>query len=94
MFPESDLSPFGVDVDLARFTGFSTEVPFEILFSWIDGIVLESVLASDMTTSFADPVDEVESVEDTDSIDDFRLPEFSLLVDIDLASCLICGCPK
>ena len=87
VLPESEVSPLGVDVDLARFTGFvSTELlPFEMLFSLIDGIVVaDSVLASDMTTSFADPVDEVESVEDTDSIDDFRLAESSLLLGIEV----------
>ena len=84
VLPESEVSPLGVDVDLARFTGFSTEVPFEILFSLIDGIVVDSVLASDMTTSLADSFDEVESVEDTDSIDDFRLAESSLLLGIEV----------
>ena len=94
VLPESELSPFGVEVDLVRFNGFSTEVPFVILFSLIAGIVLHSELASDMTTSFADPVDEVESFEDTDSIDVFRLDESSLEIDVDLTLCLICGCPK
>ena len=82
VLPESELSPFGVEVDLVRFNGFSTEVPFVILFSLIAGIVLHSELASDMTTSFADPVEEAEPVEDTDSIDDFRLAQSSLLLDI------------
>ena len=39
-----------------------------------------------MTTSFVDPVVEVESVEETDSIDDLRLAESSLLLDIILVA--------
>ena len=82
VFTDSEVSPFEVDLDLTIPRGFSTEVPFGTLFSLIDGIVAESVLASDMTTSFAEPVEEPESVEDTDSIDDLRLAESSLLIDI------------
>ena len=82
VFTDSEVSSFEVDLDLTIPRGFSTEVPFGTLFSLIDGIVGESVLASDMTTSFAEPVEEPESVEDTDSIDDLRLAESSLLHDI------------
>ena len=82
VFTDSEVSPFEVDVDLTIPTGFSTVVPFGTLFSVIGGIFGDSVLASDMTTSFDDPVEEAESVEDTDSIDDLRLAESSLLLDI------------
>jgi hypothetical protein len=76
---DSEVSLLVVDVDLRISTGFSTVDPFGRLVPVIEGIFVESVVASDMTTSFADPVDEAESVEDTDSIDDLRLAESSLL---------------
>ena len=85
VFPDSEVSPFGLDIDLRISTGFATTVPFGTWPSWIAGIVVDSVLSSDITTSLADPVDEAESVEvveDTDSIDDLRLAESSLLRDI------------
>ena len=79
---ESGFSPFLMDTDLRTSPGRSRAVPFDMLVSGIAGIVVESVLASDMTTSFADPVEDAEPVEDTDSIDDFRLAQSSLLLDI------------
>ena len=78
----SGFSPFVMDTDLRIPPDRSRAVPFDMLVSGIAGIVVESVLASDMTTSFADPVEEAEPVEDTDSIDDFRLAQSSLLLDI------------
>jgi hypothetical protein len=68
-----------MDTDLRISPGRSRAVPFDMLVSGIAGIVVESVLVSDMTTSFADPVEEAEPVEDTDSMDDFRLAQSSLL---------------
>ena len=65
----SGFSPFVMDTDLRILPDRSRAVPFDMLVSGIAGIVVESVVASDMTTSFADPVEEAEPVEDTDSID-------------------------
>ena len=79
---ESGFSPFVMDTDLRISPGRSRAVPFDMLVSGIACIVVESVLASDMTTSLADPVEDAEPVEDTDSIDDFRLAQSSLLFDI------------
>ena len=78
----SGFSPFVMDTDLRIPPDRSRVVPFDMLVSGLAGIVVESVVASDMTTSFADPVEEAEPVEDTDSIDDFRLAQSSLLLDI------------
>ena len=79
---DSEVSLLVVDIDLRISTGLSTGDPFGRLGPLIEAMVVESVVTSDMTTSFADPVDEAESVEDTDSIDDLRLAESSLLLDI------------
>ena len=79
---ESGVSPFVMDTDLRIPPDLSRAVPFDMLVSGIAGIVAESVLASDMITSFAEPVEEAEPVEDTDSIDDFRLAQSSLLLDM------------
>jgi hypothetical protein len=69
-----------MDTDLRISPDRSSSVPFDMLVSGMAGIVVESVLASDMTTSFADPVEEAEPVDDTDSMDDFRLAQSSLLL--------------
>ena len=79
---DSEASLLVVDMDRSISTGFSAADPFRRLGALIEGIVFGSVVASDMSTSFAEPVDELESVEDTDSIDDLRLAESSLLIDI------------
>ena len=53
VLPESEVSPLGVDVDLARFTGFSTEVPFEILFSCRDiSWLISTLLVIDRSSLF------------------------------------------
>ena len=59
---ESGFSPFVMDTDLRISPDRSRTVPFDMLVSGMAGIVVESVLASDMTTSFADPVEEAEPV--------------------------------
>ena len=78
----SEASLLVVDMDRSISTGLSAADPFRRLGALVEGIVVGSVVASDMSTSFAEPVDEPESVEETDSIDDLRLAESSLLIDI------------